>query len=78
METENDINSLIDEMIKSEYKNLNAKINKKDKIFLAGHNGMVGSAIYKRLKKMVIKKFITKTKKLNLLDQNKTKNFIKK
>ena len=53
------------------------KINKNDKIFLAGHNGMVGSAILKKLVQNGYKKILTKTRaKLNLLDQNKTKKFI--
>ena len=43
------INSLIDEMIETEYLNLN-EVSKNSKIFLAGHNGMVGSAIYRKLK----------------------------
>ena len=49
------------------------------KIFLAGHNGMVGSSILKRLKQKKFKKIITASKKsLNLLDQNKTFKFFKK
>ena len=49
------------------------------KIFLAGHNGMVGSSILKKLKQKKFKKIITASKKsLNLLDQNKTFKFFKK
>ena len=55
------------------------RLNKKDKIFLAGHNGMVGSAIYRKLKKHGYKKIITQSRKnLDLLDQKKTLNFINK
>jgi GDP-L-fucose synthase len=51
---------------------------KNSKIFLAGHNGMVGSAIYRYLKKKKYKNIIVSNKKqLNLLDQKKTLKFIK-
>ena len=54
-------------------------VNKKEKIFLAGHNGHLGSAILKCLKKRKYKKIITvDKKKLNLLDQNKVFKFIRK
>ena len=54
-------------------------MNKNSKIFLAGHNGLVGSAILRILKKNKYKNIITKPKKkLNLLDQNKTFKFLKK
>ena len=53
-------------------------IKKNSKIFIAGHKGMVGSAILKLLKKRGYKKIYTKSKKqLNLLDQNKTKIYLK-
>jgi GDP-L-fucose synthase len=50
------------------------------KIFLAGHNGLVGSAILRALQKKKKKfKIITiEKKKLNLLDQKKVFSFIKK
>ena len=49
------------------------------KIFLAGHKGLVGSAILKALKKKSIYQVITVDKKrLNLLDQSKVFNFLKK
>ncbi len=52
---------------------------KKDKIFLAGHNGLVGSAVLRRLKKLNYKNVIVVSKKkLNLLNQNKVFNFLKK
>jgi len=54
-------------------------LSKKVKIFVAGHNGMVGSSIIQSLKEKKFKKIITiSKKKLNLLDQNKTFNFLKK
>ncbi len=54
-------------------------IKKTDKIFLAGHNGLVGSAILRLLKKRGYKKIIiSDKKKLDLLDQKKVKLFLKK
>ena len=55
------------------------KLTKKTKIFLAGHKGMVGSAILKKLKENGYQNIITRNRKqLDLLDQNKTKKFLKK
>ena len=49
------------------------------KIFLAGHKGLVGSAILRKLKKLNFKNIITINKdKLNLLDQKKVFNFLKR
>ena len=54
-------------------------LKKNTKIFLAGHNGMVGSAIFKELKIQGYKNIlIAKKKKLNLLDQKKVEIFLKK
>ena len=54
-------------------------LNKNSKIFLAGHNGMVGSAILKKLKEKKFKKLIlVSKKKLNLLNQKKVHEFLKK
>ena len=54
-------------------------ISKNNKIFLAGHNGMAGSAILKKLKNTGYKNIIcVSKKKLNLLDQKKVENFLKK
>ena len=54
-------------------------INKKSKIFVAGHKGMVGSAIVRKLKKRGFSRIIfTEKKKLNLLDQDKVFKFLKK
>tara|TARA_Y100000816_G_C26093976_1_gene578556 strand:+ start:1490 stop:2422 length:933 start_codon:yes stop_codon:yes gene_type:complete len=53
--------------------------SKKSKIFVAGHNGMVGSAIYKKLKKENFKNLITVNKsQLDLLNQEKVNYFIKR
>ena len=47
-------------------------IKKNDKIFVAGHNGLIGSAIIKELKLNGFKNIITiDKKKLNLIDQKK-------
>lgn len=54
-------------------------LNKESKIFVAGHNGMVGSAILRHLKKKKYKNIIVRNKKkLDLLDQKKTQIFFKK
>ena len=54
-------------------------INKKSKIFVAGHKGMVGSAVVRKLKEKGYSKIIfVEKKKLNLLDQNKVFKFLKK
>ena len=53
-------------------------INKNSKIFLAGHNGMLGSAILRTLKKKGYKKIITVDKKrLDLRNQDSVKKFFK-
>ncbi len=55
------------------------RLNKDSKIFLAGHKGMVGSAIFKKLREKGYENIIIKNKKeLNLLDQSKTVRFLKK
>ena len=54
-------------------------ININSKIFLTGDQGLVGSAIYKKLKDYGYKNIITiKKKKLDLRDQNKVIRFLKK
>jgi GDP-L-fucose synthase len=54
-------------------------LNKKSKIFLAGHNGMVGSSILRIFKKKGYKNIFFKDRKsLNLLDQRKTYNYLNK
>jgi GDP-L-fucose synthase len=54
-------------------------IKKTDRIFLAGHKGLVGSAILKKLKKKNYKNIVTIDKdKLDLFNQKKVFNFLKK
>jgi GDP-L-fucose synthase len=54
-------------------------VKKNDKIFLAGHKGLVGSAVLRKLKKLKYSKIITADKKrLDLLDQKEVFKFIKK
>ena len=54
-------------------------ISKKSKIFVAGHKGMVGSAIIRKLQKKGFSRIIfADKKKLNLLDQVKVFKFLKK
>lgn len=53
--------------------------NKNSKIFVAGHKGLVGSAIVRKLKEKNYKKIITIEKsKLDLTNQLKVFNFLKK
>ena len=44
-------------------------MNKQNKIFVAGHNGMVGSALVRLLKKQNVELIIMNRKKLDLLNQ---------
>ena len=54
-------------------------MKKNDKIFLAGHKGLVGSAVLRKLKKLKYSKIITVEKKyLDLLNQKEVFNFLKK
>ena len=54
-------------------------MSKKDRIFVAGHNGLVGSAVLRKLKKLNYSNIIVaEKKKLNLLDQKKVFNYLKK
>jgi GDP-L-fucose synthase len=54
-------------------------ILKKSKIFIAGHNGLVGSSVLRKLKFLGYKKITTITKKnLDLRNQQKVINFFKK
>jgi GDP-L-fucose synthase len=49
------------------------------KIFITGHNGLVGNSILKNLKKKKFKNlFVVNKKKLDLRDQTKVLNFFKK
>jgi len=54
-------------------------LNKESKIYLAGHRGLVGSSILKRLKNSGSKNIIVQTRhQLDLRDQKKVMNFFKK
>ena len=54
-------------------------INYKSKIYVAGHNGLVGSAILRKLKQKGYNKILTASKaKLDLTNQSRVYNFIKK
>ena len=54
-------------------------IEKSTKIFLAGHNGLVGSAILRRLKKNGFKNIITINRpNLDLTNQHMVFNFLRK
>ena len=54
-------------------------ISKNSKIFVAGHRGLVGSAVVRRLKIQGFKNILTiSKKKLDLTNQLKTYNFLKK
>ena len=54
-------------------------ISKNDKIFLAGHKGLVGSAVYQKLKDFGYKNIIVANRQeLNLLSQSKVFAFVKK
>jgi GDP-L-fucose synthase len=49
----------------------------KPKIFIAGHKGMVGSALVRLLKRKKVKIITKEKKELNLLDQKKVQSFFK-
>ena len=54
-------------------------MNKKDRIYIAGHRGMVGSAIHRRLKKEGFENFVFRTSdELDLRDQQATADFFTK
>lgn len=54
-------------------------MNKNSKIYIAGHRGLVGSAIYRNLIKKGYKNIITRThSELDLLNQLEVKNFFEK
>ena len=54
-------------------------MNHNSKIFVAGHNGLVGSAIIRELKKKKFNKIITATRnKLELTNQQKVLKFLTK
>jgi GDP-L-fucose synthase len=52
-------------------------LNKKSKIYLAGHTGLVGSAILRRLKNSGYKNVITRTRRqLDLKNKKKLKKLL--
>ena len=54
-------------------------INKNSKIFVAGHNGLVGSAIVRKLKEKGFRKILTINRsKLDLTNETKVYNFLRK
>ena len=54
-------------------------INKNSKIYVAGHNGLVGSAIVRKLKEKGFRKIITICRsKLDLTNETKVYNFLRK
>lgn len=54
-------------------------MRKKDRIFIAGHNGLVGSAVLRKLIQLNYTNIIVaKKKELNLLEQSKVFKFLKK
>ena len=55
------------------------QLNKKSRIFIAGHKGMVGSSILRYFKKKCYNNlFYQNRRSLDLLDQNKTLKYLKK
>ena len=51
--------------------------SKDSKVFIAGHNGMVGSAIKRRLEKAGYNNILTAERSgLDLIDQHKVRDFI--
>ena len=54
-------------------------INKNSKIFVAGHTGMIGSAVLRKLKSLNYKNiYFKKRNQLDLTNQNKVYNYLKK
>jgi len=54
-------------------------MNKDSKIYLAGHTGLVGSAIYRKLNNEGYTNIITRThKELDLTNQQQTREFFQK
>src|SRR3989344_5703011 len=56
-----------------------AVMKKTSKIYLAGHTGMVGSALHRELQRRGYKNIVVRTRKqMNLLDQAVVERFFKK
>ena len=52
-------------------------INKKSKIFVAGHNGMIGSAVVRKLRNLKYKKiYLRNRKQLDLTNQANVYNYL--
>ena len=67
---------MVDDMIKNEIRLLIQLMKKNSTIFVAGHKGLVGSAVLRKLKILGYKKIVTASRnQLNLLDQKKTFDF---
>ena len=77
----NNLKDLIKDMIESDIKLAN-KVNqmeKSDRFYIAGHNGLVGSSVHKILIEKGYKNLITvSSKKLDLRNYSKLKNILKK
>ena len=73
------LKDLVKDMIDSDIKLFKKKLNEKtDKIFIAGHNGLVGKATLDLLKKKGFKNLITvNKKKLDLRDKFKVVKYFK-
>ena len=53
-------------------------MDKKDNIFVAGHNGLVGSSIVRKLKMLGFDNILTHTRKeLDLMNSNQVEHFFK-
>ena len=48
------------------------------RVFIAGHNGMVGSALYRKLQEKDVQIITKDRSELNLLNQNDVQKFFKK
>ena len=57
---------------------MNKQLNKDSKVYIAGHNGMVGSACLRKLTDSGYTNILTKSSSdLDLIDQNQVRSFIK-
>ena len=67
------LNAFADEVINMKSKHI---MNKNDRVYVAGHNGLVGSAIVRRLIKEGFTNIITRSHSdLDLTDQNAVQSF---
>ena len=57
---------------------MDKEFNKNSKIYISGHNGMVGSAVYKNLKENGFKNILVcNSSELDLINQKEVLNFFK-